>query len=88
MNALIQLPAVQLPAGRVAHFKAKVLMYHHLQQSALFSCVPQEAPGNVFTSLLMEYRIVPVSPAGPTGILPRTDVIGMTWSTYICILRS
>ncbi len=63
----------------VSHFRAQVLMYHHLQPSALSFFVSQVAPGKVlFPSLHMEYWIVPVSPTGTTGILPRTDVIGMT----------
>jgi hypothetical protein len=60
----------------LAHFRAQVLMFHHLQQLALSFIVSQKAPGKVFPSLSMEYRIIPVSPTGTKYILHSTDVIG------------
>ena len=68
---------------QVPHFKAQVLTFHHLQPSALFFCVSQEAPGKVLPSLRMEYGCVPVFPTGTTGILPRTNVIGWRTSTAL-----
>ncbi len=58
----------------VAHFKAKLLTYHHWLQSAPLDFKSQAAPGEVLASLRIEYGMVPVSPTGKRASLPNIDV--------------
>ncbi len=62
----------------VAHFRAHVLMYHHLQPSVASSFESLDAPGKSLASFFMQYGTVPVVPTGTTGNLPRIEVTGTT----------
>ena len=58
--------------------KAHVLMYHHRLPSPAPSLVSKAAPTKSAACCRMEYGIVPVSPTGTTGSLPRMDSTGRT----------
>jgi hypothetical protein len=64
-----------------AHFRAKLLTYHHQFLSVPLGLELQAAPGKVLASLCMENRMVPVSPTGTSANLPNMDVMGITYST-------
>ena len=72
----------------VAYLRAVLLMYHHRLPSPLIFFESQVAPGKSDLSLRMENRMVPVSPTGTRASLPKIEVMGTTYRTCDCILRS
>ena len=62
--------------------------YHHLHPSPSPGFESHDAPSKSADSPRMLWGMVPVSPTGTTGSLPKIDVMGSTYSTCLLILRS
>ena len=72
----------------VTHFRAVLLIYHHRLPSPAPFFESQIAPLKSGFSLRMENGIVPVSPTSIRASRPKIEVMGTTYRTCDCVLRS